>query len=67
MRSATYAHALIAAGAPVRDIQLALGHASLVTTQIYLPRANVDRLRTFVGKTEYHLDTVDDEQRRADR
>lgn len=61
----SYAHALLAAGAPVRDIQHALGHATLVTTEIYLPRANVERLRTFVGKTEYRGDMLDDEQRGA--
>lgn len=49
----TFAYGLMEAGADVRDVQLALGHASLVTTQIYLPAAKLDRLRGFMGKKDY--------------
>lgn len=59
----TYAHNMIDAGASIRDVQVALGHASLATTQVYLPKADIERLRQFAGRTEFHLDMVDDKQR----
>lgn len=46
----TFAHGLIDAGASIRDVQGALGHASMTTTQVYLGHAEVAQLRNFMGK-----------------
>ena len=40
-------------GANVRDVQAALGHVSLSTTQIYLPLMNGTELRTLMGGRQY--------------
>ncbi len=44
----TFAHRMIDAGASIRDVQLALGHASIVTTQVYLGHAALGDLRGFM-------------------
>jgi site-specific recombinase XerD len=41
----TFAHGLIDAGASLRDVQGALGHVSIATTQIYLPFTTSNELR----------------------
>lgn len=46
----TFAHGMIDAGASIRDVQVALGHASMTTTQVYLGRADVAQLRNFMGR-----------------
>lgn len=46
----TFAHGLIDAGASIRDVQGALGHASMTTTQVYLGHAEVAQLRGFMGR-----------------
>jgi integrase/recombinase XerD len=46
----TFAHGLIDAGASLRDVQGALGHVSITTTQIYIPRSGVAELRNFMGR-----------------
>lgn len=46
----TFAHSMIDAGASIRDVQVALGHASMTTTQVYLGRADVAQLRNFMGR-----------------
>lgn len=49
-----YAQDMIDAGAPVEVVQEALGHASLVTTQLYVRRRNVvPRLRPLMGTKQY--------------
>jgi site-specific recombinase XerD len=46
LRHSMAAHVLRSGrGADIRDVQMALGHASLATTAIYLPHSDVDRLR----------------------
>jgi integrase/recombinase XerD len=40
-------------GADIRDVQMALGHASLATTAIYLPHSDVNRLRHVMGGRRY--------------
>lgn len=40
-------------GADVRDVQLALGHASLQSTSVYLPFSDARRLRTFMDGRWY--------------
>lgn len=62
----TFAYSMVDAGARAQDVQEALGHADLSTTATYMKRATVEELRRFVGQTEYHLDMLDEEQRRAD-
>lgn len=47
------AYGLLDAGARVQDVQEFLGHVSLVTTQIYMPRSRVEELRPFVGQKDY--------------
>lgn len=49
----TFAYGLIDAGADVRLVQHALGHVSLVTTQIYLPRVQTEKLRPYMGQKHY--------------
>lgn len=46
----TMAHAMLDNGADLRDVQTALGHASLGTVGIYTGRADVRRLRNFMGR-----------------
>lgn len=46
----TFAHDLIEAGASLRDVQAALGHASIATTQVYTGRADIGQLKRFMGK-----------------
>jgi site-specific recombinase XerD len=52
----TFAHGLIEAGASIRDVQGALGHASLMTTQVYLGFADAQELRSYMGKRNYALE-----------
>ena len=40
-------------GADVRDVQLALGHASLASTSVYLPFSDAKRLRNIMGGRRY--------------
>ncbi|MHB8490589.1 MAG: tyrosine-type recombinase/integrase [Solirubrobacteraceae bacterium] len=47
------AQTMLRNGASLRDIQLALGHASLQTTQRYLGLASVPDLRKTMGKRRY--------------
>ena len=46
----TFAHRLVDAGATARELQGALGHASIATSQIYMPRAEMPRLRTLMAR-----------------
>ena len=46
----TCAHGMIDAGASIRDVQMALGHASMTTTQVYLGHADIAQLRNFMGR-----------------
>lgn len=48
----TFAHEMIDAGANLRAVQTALGHTSIMTTQIYLAHAAVGELRNFMGRGE---------------
>jgi site-specific recombinase XerD len=49
----TMATQLLRSGADVRDVQTALGHAHLTSTQIYLPFSDARRLRTVMGGRRY--------------
>lgn len=49
----TMATQLLRSGADVRDVQTALGHATLTSTQIYLPFSDARRLRTVMGGRRY--------------
>lgn len=40
-------------GADIRDVQLALGHAQLTSTQIYLPFSDAHRLRSLMDGRWY--------------
>lgn len=40
-------------GADIRDVQLALGHAQLTSTQIYLPFSDAHRLRSVMDGRWY--------------
>jgi site-specific recombinase XerD len=40
-------------GADVRDVQMALGHASLQSTSVYLPYSDAKRLRGFMDGRWY--------------
>lgn len=48
----TFAHDMVDAGANLRTVQTALGHSSLMTTQIYLGFAEVRELRGFMGRRQ---------------
>jgi len=48
----TFARRLLDAGASLRDVQTALGHASIATTQVYLPFSGVIDLRRYMGEPE---------------
>lgn len=56
----TFAHSLIDAGASIRDVQGALGHTSIVTTQVYLGHAEIATLRGFMGRRESTEDRATD-------
>lgn len=49
----TFAYDMLDAGANLRDVQNALGHASLATTQVYLPAANAIEIAKFIGHRAY--------------
>lgn len=49
----TMATQLLRSGADVRDVQTALGHATLTSTQIYLPFSDARRLRKVMGGRRY--------------
>lgn len=49
----TMATELLRGGADVRDVQTALGHATLTSTQIYLPFSDARRLRRVMGGRRY--------------
>lgn len=49
----TMATQLLRGGADVRDVQNALGHASLSSTSVYLPFSDAKRLRTVMGGRRY--------------
>jgi site-specific recombinase XerD len=49
----TMATELLRSGADVRDVQTALGHATLTSTQIYLPFSDARRLRSVMGGRRY--------------
>jgi site-specific recombinase XerD len=53
LRHSMAAHVLREGRADVRDVQLALGHASLATTSVYLPHSDVRRLRDVLGGRWY--------------
>jgi integrase/recombinase XerC len=53
LRHSMAAHVLREGRADVRDVQLALGHASLATTSVYLPHSDVRRLREVLGGRWY--------------
>lgn len=44
----TFARKMLDAGASIRDVQLALGHISIATSQVYLPIATVADLRPYM-------------------
>lgn len=49
----TFAADLLAQGANLRDVQTALGHATIATTQVYLPFTATNQLRPLVGAKRY--------------
>lgn len=49
----SFAHGLIDAGATIRELQDALGHASIATTQVYMAHAQTTQLRGLMGHREY--------------
>lgn len=49
----TMATQLLRGGADVRDVQMALGHASLSSTSVYLPFSDAQRLRAVMGGRRY--------------
>lgn len=49
----TCAYGMIRRGATMRDVQSALGHVSLSTTQIYTPFADVVRLEQVMGRKKH--------------
>jgi len=51
----TMATQLLRSGADVRDVQTALGHATLTSTQVYLPFSDARRLRTVMGGRRYGI------------
>lgn len=53
LRHSMAAHVLRAGRGDIRDVQLALGHAHLGTTSIYLPHSDVERLRHVIGGRWY--------------
>lgn len=56
LRHSMAAHVLRDGRGDVRDIQVALGHASLATTSVYLPHSDVRRLREVLGGRWYGLE-----------
>ena len=46
----SFAHRLVERGASLRDVQGALGHASIATTQTYLPHTETGRLRELMER-----------------
>lgn len=55
----TFARDMLEAGASLRDLQTALGHASIATTQIYMPFTNVVSLRAYMGRKDYEHPVLD--------
>lgn len=53
LRHSMAAHVLRAGRGDIRDVQLALGHANLSTTAVYLPHSDVERLRHVIGGRWY--------------
>lgn len=49
----TAAHQMLRNGANLRDVQTALGHATLGTTQRYLPLTGLGDLRKYIGAERY--------------
>ena len=44
---------MLDSGAELRDVQAALGHESIVTTEIYSGLAELGRLRPYAGRKRY--------------
>lgn len=61
----TMAHTMIDEGADIRDVQTVLGHASMMTTQIYLPLTEVTKMREYMGKRRY-VDQLESDQLESD-
>lgn len=53
LRHSMAAHVLRSGRADIRDVQRALGHASLATTSVYLPESDVRRLRNVMAGRWY--------------
>lgn len=58
LRHSMAAHVLRGGRGDVRDVQVALGHANLSTTAVYLPHSDVERLRHVLGGRWYGPDAA---------
>lgn len=53
LRHSMAAHVLRGGRGDIRDVQVALGHANLSTTAVYMPHSDVERLRHVIGGRWY--------------